>query len=146
LEYESLLALQDAMNDMFTVLDEQRKAKLAYEERTGEWLERERGQPLPQDYRAVYGNLGSLRARIFDEHVRDLIGDFRNASIHVLQATSLDNMEDALLKLDELVDPIEQQVAVLLPRLLSGELNPIREISPTLRPYYTAIRKFKRMK
>jgi hypothetical protein len=30
--------------------------------------------------------------------------------------------------------------------ILSGELNPIREISPTLRPYYTAIRKLKRMK
>ena len=146
LEYESLLALQDAMNDMFTVLDERRKAKLAYKEQTGRWQEREPGQPLPQDYRAVYGRLGSLRARIFDEIIRDLIGEFRNTSIDFLQAKSLDDMEEALLKLDQMVDPIEQQVALLLPRLLSGELNPIREISPTLRPFLTATRKLVRMK
>jgi hypothetical protein len=113
---ETLLALQDAIENL-------RTATFA------EWGRRQEGPSKPygawaagddrfyQDWRASYVPVKKLWARIFDSELRSLVQDLYNGCIDALTSTGLVRASEKIVGINELVDRVENRIAVLLPDL-----------------------------
>ncbi|HEV8374072.1 MAG TPA: hypothetical protein VGR68_12805 [Actinomycetota bacterium] len=115
---EAILALQDAMADLHRAVGRDQDEKLAKMfDASSAWPARKAEDPLPAEYLEAHRTISKLWPRVFDEELRDLTIQIRDASSKAIIAPDELEMWHRVNDLDKLASRFSSRVAALLPDL-----------------------------
>jgi hypothetical protein len=110
---ETILALQDALDDLGRAVAQERGKRLAEQATTGRWPVKLVSQAAPEYHEARW-KVSTLRARIFDPELRRLAGRAHAASDQILLAGDAEDMWERMEQGNEMLLQVDRRVTALL--------------------------------
>jgi hypothetical protein len=114
---ETLLALQDVLSELHTAVGREQDRMLTAEAEQGAWPVKPVELPLPEDFMKAHREITKLRARVFDQELRDLMRDIRDGSTQILIAHDRETSMLHVRRVDKLVGRLHDRVIVLFAEL-----------------------------
>lgn len=114
---DSILALQSALTDMINAADNELDRVLAIFKDSGDWPGRAWETPTAVGWSDAHLRFEQARARVFDDQLRSLAAEVRQAAYSAVWAESFDTCKANHARLVPLQNEFQNRVATLLPSL-----------------------------
>jgi hypothetical protein len=115
---ETLLALQDAVEDTRQIAFREYERKLAVLRRERRWEDHPPGDPLPKDWSDADAQVNKLWARVFDADLQSMVADFQTAAGDAITAQTQERAFDEVNHLSRLAHQVNSRIGELLPELV----------------------------
>lgn len=110
---DTLLAVQEALSDLGRAAAETHRQIRDSEDR--DWMERHR--PWSEEFRDAEATTTKLAARVFDDELRKLVRDARQAAIEVVTAKLYKHSAEALGRMNQGITDVNQAIGPVLREL-----------------------------
>jgi hypothetical protein len=114
---ETLLALQDAVEDVRRAISRDADRKLAALKEDGRWPRRMPGEAVPEDLSDAHARVGKFYARIFDDELKTSVAKFRWTTDRAIIAQSEGESKEGLWGMTFLDGEINSRIGIVLPQL-----------------------------
>jgi Rad3-related DNA helicase len=114
---ESILALQSAVSDLLKAVYEELDRVIAESKERGTWPARQWETPTAKGWSEALLRLEESRARVFDEELRSLAGQFRGMAGDSIWAPDLETAKETSRRLEPLQARFHERVGRIIPSL-----------------------------